>query len=42
MLDVRYVAYHKSIGKPQQVVFFTEPPVKFEFESEDAYWKFLE
>ncbi|MBI1258160.1 MAG: hypothetical protein GC204_11875 [Chloroflexi bacterium] len=41
-LDARYVAYHKSIGKPQHVVFFSEPPIKFEFEADDAYWKFLD
>ena len=41
-LDARYVGYRNSLGKPRHVVFFTEPPTKFEFESEDAYWKFLD
>jgi len=41
-LDARYVGFHNSIGKPPHIVFFTEPPTKFEFESADAYWKFVD
>jgi hypothetical protein len=41
-LDARYVGYRNSIGKPPHIVFFSEPPTKFRFESEDEYWKFLD
>ena len=41
-LDVQYVGYRNSIAKPRHLVFFSEPPTKFEFDSDEDYWKLLD